>query len=271
MVGDRARGSDSDARLRQSERRDPDKAAAGAPRERSSDIPGTGTLWTEQSADLRGAPTIDDLHADPGEGRVGPATGAAATGALAVVGLFRSQAQAEGAVRSLRAAGLGDQDISIIAHDKRGGHAGRGAEIGEGRDDSLALLFDAPSITAGSGLEHENYGAGFWTPAAVGGLAGMLTSSGLLNVAGIGQIFAAGPLAGVVAGAVSGSIAGGLLDLGIPDERSRYIESKVREGHVLAVVHTDDPAEGERAAALLRQNGAEDVEVHGPHGQRSRH
>lgn len=267
MVADRARESDTP----EIGRSDRDRGAPEGHKDSRGETRSTGTFRTEQSADLRGAPTIEDLHADPGEGRVGHAHGSAAASALAAVGLFRSQAQAERAVRSLRAAGLGEEDISIIAHDKRGGHAGRGAEIGEGRDDSLALIFDAPSITAGSGLEHENYGAGFWTPAAVGGFAGMLTSSGLLNVAGIGQIFAAGPLAGAVAGAVSGSIANGLLELGIPDERSRYIESKVREGHVLAVVHTDDPAEAERAAAVMRESGAEDVEVHGPDAPRSSH
>lgn len=245
--------------------------AASEQQEQRGERRATGTSRTEQSADLHGAPTIKGLHADPGEGRVGPAEGTGSARAMAVIGLFRSQAQAERGVRSLRESGINEADISLVAHDKRGGHAGRGAEIGGRRDDDLALLFDAPSITAGSGLEHENYGSGFWTPAAVGGLAGMLTSSGLLNVAGIGQIFAAGPLAGVVTGAVSGSIANGLLDLGIPDERSRYIESKVREGYVLAVVHTDDPAEAEGAAGVMRQSGAEDVEVHGPHDAHPAH
>lgn len=238
---------------------------------RDPDLTRTGTAWTERSGDLRGAPTIKDMHADPGEGRVGRGKHGADIDTTSVVGLFKSQAQAERAVHALRDGGIDEARISIIAHDKHGGDAGRGAEIGEGRDDNLALMFDSPVVTAGSGIEHENYGSGFWTPAAIGGVAGMLTSSGMLVVPGIGQIFAAGPLTGVVTGGVSGSIATGLLDLGIPDERSRYIESKIREGHILAVVHTDDQRLIDRAAALMRQNGAEDVETHERRGERPKH
>lgn len=231
----------------------------------------TGTARTEQSMDLRGAPTIEDMHADPGEGRVGRGKHGTQIDDTSVVGLFKSQAQAGRAVHALRDSGISEQKISIIAQDKHGGDAGRGAEIGQGRDDTLSLMFDAPIVTAGSGLERENYGAGYWTPAAVGGVAGMLTSSGLLVVPGIGQIFAAGPLQGVMTGGVTGSIANGLLDLGIPDARSRYIESRVKEGHILAVVHTDDPHVADRATAVMRQNGAEDVEIHDRKGAQPKH
>lgn len=230
----------------------------------------TGTWRTEQSSDLHDAPTIKDMHADPGEGRVGGGHGGRSN-LGAVVGLFASQSKAEHAVRALRDQGLKEQDVSVIAHDKHGGDAGRGAEIGHGRDDNFALMFDAPVVTAGSGLEHENYGAGFWTPAATGGIAGMLTSSGLLVVPGIGQVFAAGPLQGVMTSGVSGSIAGGLLDLGIPDERSRHIESRIKEGFTLAVVHTDDPGVAQQAAAIMKQSGAEEVEFHERQGVRPTH
>lgn len=240
-------------------------------RRRNPGVTRTGTAWTEQSMELRDAPTNEHIHADPGEGRVGRGRHGTEGDDTSVVGLFRSQAQAEHAVRALRDSGISQEKISLIAHDKHGGDAGRGAEVGQGRDDNFALMFDAPIVTAGSGLEHENYGAGYWTPAAVGGVAGMLTSSGLLIVPGIGQIFAAGPLQGVVTGGVSGSIANGLLDLGIPDERSRHIESKIKEGHILAVVHTNDEHIADRATAIMRQSGADDVEIHERKGARPAH
>lgn len=214
---------------------------------------------TDKSSELSHAPTKATIHAEPGMGRIGSSSSPHGT---AVVGLFRREADAESAVRSLRDGGMTDERISIIAHDNRGGDAGRGAEIDGERDDDFGLVFDAPAITAGAGLNHENYSDGIWTPAAVGGIGGLLASTGLLTVPGFGQILAAGPLAGVITNTVGGTVGGGLLTLGVPDDRTRHYESRVKQGYILAVVHADDRQAVETAARVMRDHGAEDVEVH---------
>jgi hypothetical protein len=54
---------------------------------------------------------------------------------------------------------------------------------------------------------------------------------------------------------------GGLVDMGIPEERSQYYEGKVREGHILAVVDADS-SKVDQAASTMRHYGALDVETH---------
>jgi uncharacterized membrane protein len=72
---------------------------------------------------------------------------------------------------------------------------------------------------------------------------------------------AAGPIAGMLSGAATGGIAGGLIDWGIPEERGRHYEERVRQGKILAAVRTDD-RKVQEAAEILRRNGARDVETH---------
>lgn len=84
---------------------------------------------------------------------------------------------------------------------------------------------------------------------------------GALTIPGVGPIFAAGPIAGMLSGAATGGIAGGLVDWGIPAERSNFYEQKVKEGKILASVRSNED-KVDRAANILRENGAMDVEVH---------
>lgn len=229
---------------------------------RGADLPPTGTSRTEMSRELEHAPTKHEIHAERGAGQTSQIREPHGT---AVVGLFHREQAANAAVKALREGGLKDEEISIIAHDSRGGHAGRGAEIGNDRNDSFGLEFDTPTVTAGSGLNQDNYGDGAWSPAAVGGVGGIMASSGLMQIKGLGEIFAAGPLAGVLVGAVGGTIAGGLLSVGVPDERTRYYESRVKDGYVLAVAHTNDGKATDKAREIMLSHGAQDVEIHGSH------
>ncbi len=162
-----------------------------------------------------------------------------------VVGVFKSRNQAEKAVRELKENGFGDNEISIVAKDgkeARGGGAtqvGREAGVGWGGDDI------GEGVTFGGGL---------------GGLAGLLAGAGALAIPGIGPIVAAGPIAGALSGAVTGGVAGGLLDFGIPEERGRHFEERVRQGDILALVRSDDQKVSD-ASMIFRQNGAQDVET----------
>jgi len=102
--------------------------------------------------------------------------------------------------------------------------------------------------------------SGVTTGGILGGLAGLAAGAGALAIPGIGPLVAAGPLAGVISGAATGGVAGGLIDWGIPSDRSDFYEGKVREGRILATVRTEDH-KVDRAASILRNNGATDVET----------
>ncbi|MDD4335033.1 MAG: hypothetical protein PHY77_05425 [Desulfotomaculaceae bacterium] len=153
-----------------------------------------------------------------------------------VIGLFDSRDQAEKAASELRGSGFKDE-VSILAADK---------DKGGGKTSSD----DSGSLTSG-----------VTTGGVLGGLAGLGLGAGALAIPGIGPIIAAGPIAGIVSGALTGGMAGGLIDWGIPTDRGRFYEDKVKEGKVLASVRTDEDKIN-NAADILRHNGARDVEIH---------
>lgn len=153
-----------------------------------------------------------------------------------VVGVFSDRSSAESAVRSMRDQGIRAEEISIVAKDQRG----QGQNEGGG-----------DSIWGGTA-----------TGGAIGGAAGLLAGLGALAIPGMGPIVAAGPLAATLTGAVTGGLVGGLVDLGIPEERSRFYESRVREGDILAAVRSDDRSSIDMANRVMRDNGATNVEVH---------
>ncbi|HOV80075.1 MAG TPA: hypothetical protein PK728_08175 [Bacillota bacterium] len=156
-----------------------------------------------------------------------------------VIGLFDTRDQAEKAVTALRGGGF-HEEISVLAADKT--KAGMGMKNRPGAETGSVTT----GVTAGGVL---------------GGLAGLAAGAGALAVPGIGPIIAAGPIAGILSGAATGGIAGGLIDWGIPAERGKFYEGKVREGKILASVRTDENKVND-AANIMRQNGASDVEIH---------
>lgn len=157
-----------------------------------------------------------------------------------VISTFDSRDSAERAVSDLRSKGF-DREISIVAKDDQKSQARRGN--------------DAPHMRSDSVLD------GTTTGGVIGGLAGLAAGAGALAIPGIGPILAAGPIMGLLSGAATGGIAGGLADWGIPAERSRYYEDRVKQGNALVSVRTDDKKASE-AANILRSYGSQDVEVH---------
>ena len=149
-----------------------------------------------------------------------------------LVGTFQEKDQAQQAIDELKAEGF-ENEISLIVKDEQGNEAST---------QSLA----GGAVTGG----------------VLGGLAGLLAGTGALLIPGIGPVLAAGPFAATLTGIVGGGLAGGLVDYGIPEERSQYYEEKVRQGSVLI---TMEASEGfvQEAATVLRTYGAEDVETHG--------
>lgn len=155
-----------------------------------------------------------------------------------IVGVFRSKSDAKKAVSELRAKGFKENEINIIAK-------------GEGRGERGAF----------TSMAGQDVGEGVATGGAVGGLAGLLAGAGTLAIPGIGPLVAAGPIAAALSGAVTGGVAGGLLDFGIPEERGRHYEGRIRQGNIVALVRADE-AKVKDASTIFRSNGAFDVETH---------
>lgn len=153
-----------------------------------------------------------------------------------VVGTFSSRDSAQSCIDELKSEGFTSSNVSIVSReDSAGGGGGRG--------------------NADSGM------GGATTGGLIGGAAGLLAGVGALAVPGIGPLLAAGPIAATLTGAVGGGLLGGLVDMGIPEDRSQYYEGQVKGGKVLAMV---DASSGrvDKAAQIMRRHGASDVETH---------
>ncbi|MCX7514724.1 hypothetical protein [Frateuria sp. STR12] len=149
---------------------------------------------------------------------------------------------AENIVDDLKSAGFGNNDISVLMQD-RGGT----------REFATEHNTKAPEGATAGGV------AGMGTGAILGWLAGI----GTLAIPGVGPFIAAGPimaaLGGAAIGGATGGIIGALVGMGIPEEEAKHYDEKVRGGHVLISVHTDDMAERDRARAIFERRGAEDI------------
>lgn len=159
-----------------------------------------------------------------------------------IIGTFSRRDDAESAVGELKRKGFGDDKVSIVAKDDEGRSRGKG----EG------------GLRMGGGTD---VSGGTVTGGAIGGTAGILAGLGALAIPGIGPIVAIGPIAAGLTGAVAGGLVGGLVDLGIPEDRSKFYESKVKEGKILAVVKADDNKVND-VREVYRKFGASDIEIH---------
>jgi hypothetical protein len=162
--------------------------------------------------------------------------------AQAVFCLTKTEAQALSIVEELKAAGFSSNDISVLFPDKTGT-----------KDFAHEHHTKAPEGAA------TGVGAG----TVLGGALGWLVGIGALAIPGLGPFIAAGPimaaLSGAAAGAALGGITGALIGLGIPEYEAKRYEGKIREGHVLISVHTEDRHERARAKEIYERAGAEDI------------
>lgn len=160
----------------------------------------------------------------------------------AVVGLVKSQPQAESIVNDLRSAGFSTGDVSALFPDKS-----------TTRDFAHEKNTKAP----------EGAIAGVGAGGVVGGTLGLLAGIGTLAIPGLGPFIAAGPimaaLSGAAAGATVGGIAGALIGLGIPELEAKRYAGKVQGGDILLSVHVERSEEASRAKKILEAGGATDV------------
>lgn len=161
---------------------------------------------------------------------------------VATFGLFPDQAGLERAINDLRAAGFRNSDVSVLMQETPG---------------NKSLAHEAHTKAP------EGATAGASAGAVVGGVLGWLIGVGALAVPGIGPFIAAGPivtaLAGVGAAGAAGGLIGALVGVGIPEYEAKQYEGRLRKGHLLLSVHSDDSKWARKAEVVLRKAGAQDV------------
>jgi hypothetical protein len=162
--------------------------------------------------------------------------------ATAVFCLATNPIQASDIVERLKLAGFASTDISVLMPDQTGSY-----------DFAIENQTKAP----------EGAAAGAGTGAIVGGALGWLTGIGALAIPGLGPLIAAGPimaaLSGAAVGGAVGGLTGALIGLGIPEFEAKHYEGKLKCGHALVSVHSENDDETERAKEIFRAAGAEDI------------
>jgi hypothetical protein len=135
--------------------------------------------------------------------------------------LYSSPDDAAGVVRELKAHGIDEGDISLIASHN---------------EDSMPADPDVTPAARGA-LTGETIGA------AIGGGAGLLAGLGILAIPGIGPVIAAGWLVATVtglgAGAAAGSLLGALVGEGLSEEAAGQHIEDIKQGAVLISVRAD--------------------------------
>ena len=143
--------------------------------------------------------------------------------------VYDSYWRAEQAVSKLKATGIPEADISLVANR----HV-------SALHDNVA---DGSSAAGGAGVG-----------AAVGGGAGLLAGIGLLAIPGLGPVVAAGWLAatavGALGGAAVGGIVGALVHAGVPEADAHVYSESIRRGGTMVTVRTSDANETAARAAL---------------------
>ncbi len=154
-----------------------------------------------------------------------------------VVAVFHSQAEAQRAVRELKAAGFSDDEIGVATQH----HEDLSSGVAHPDDDNKAGTGAVAGATAGLGA---------------GALWGLGIVAGVLPA--IGPVIAGGALAAIAASAagtaVAGGIVGALVGLGIPEEEAEYYHHELEQGRTVVTVKATGARYQEAHRILDRYN-----------------
>lgn len=143
--------------------------------------------------------------------------------------VYDSYGQANQAVAKLKAAGIPDADVSLVAN----------RNVSAQHEN----VENAGPVAGSAGVG-----------AAVGGGAGLLAGIGLLAIPGLGPVVAAGWLAatavGAVGGAAVGGIVGALVNAGVPEADAHVYSESIRRGGTMVTVRTAEANEMTARSAL---------------------
>ena len=168
-----------------------------------------------------------------------------------VAGIFNSTAEAERALEGLRAAGFGDERVSLLTPG------------------TTQQELDAVPTT-----ETEQPGMGTAIGGAVGGALGVAgglhlgAAAASLLVPGVGPVLAAGLVGAALlgaGGAATGVFAGGALEDSmareLPHDELFVYEDALRGGRSVVLVVADDEEHGDSARGVLAQAGALSIDA----------
>lgn len=150
------------------------------------------------------------------------------------VGIYKTRKDLEAVLKAIKESGYDMNRVSLITRH-------------------IDDIEGAKEVTEKHGNEaKEGAAAGATSGTVLGGLGGFLVGVGLLTVPGIGPLLAAGAeisaiastAAGAGIGAATGGIIGALVGLGIPEEKAKVYEDRIKAGdHLLMVSGTDERLE----------------------------
>jgi hypothetical protein len=158
--------------------------------------------------------------------------------------VYSDYASAELAVRELKAAGIGDSHIGIVASNADGWHKPGGGNVDPKHDKDRHGKDDrAEGAATGGGMG-----------AIAGGAAGVAAGLGMIAIPGIGPVVAAGWLAALAAGAVGGGVAGGLIgalvESGTSKENAELYAEAVRRGGTIVTAKVPDAEQAKYGAIM---------------------
>lgn len=94
---------------------------------------------------------------------------------------------------------------------------------------------------------------------AIRGVMRWIAGIGPVVIPGVGPLIAAGPIGAALSRATVGGVAGGLIDFGVPQLEAKRYEGRIKDGHILISVHTENPEKSDRAREIFVAEGAEDI------------
>ena len=164
----------------------------------------------------------------------------------AVVAVYGTHIEAEGAVKELQRAGIDMQTLSIVGKDSH-------------TDEHVVGYYNA-----GDRMKYWGKTGAFW-----GGFWGLLFGSAFFAIPGIGPVLMAGPIVAWIVGALEGAvivgglsaIGAGLYGMGIPKDSVVQYEMALKTDKYLLMVH-GTAAEVEKAKDIIARTQAIHVTMH---------
>jgi len=161
----------------------------------------------------------------------------------AIFCLVLSRDLADQIVDRMKTSGISNHDVSALFPDRTPAR-----DLAPGTSASIPWRERSPASRRSA-----------WWTARQSGFA----SIGALTIPGAGPFVAAGPiifaLSGAVVGGAGGGLAGALIAMGVSEFEAGRYESKIKEGNILISVYAENPDEINRAKAIFREAGAQDI------------
>src|SRR5271157_3284474 len=168
------------------------------------------------------------------------------SGLNAVVAVYGTHIEAEGAVKELQHAGIDMRTLSIVGKDSH-------------TDEHVVGYYNA-----GDRMKYWGKTGAFW-----GGFWGMLFGSAFFAIPGIGPVLVAGPLVAWIVGALEGAavfgglsaVGAGLYSIGIPKDSVVKYELALKSDKFLVLAHgtTDEVA---KAKDIIQSTRPAEVALH---------